>query len=231
MTSLANAIGEATGVLPLDGLLDVGSYPAPYTIDSEYVLIVGGDISTTPTALRGQNGSAPTTHDAGAELVLGWGSGSSQTLEQTLELGNDTGDNLIVVPNGVIDGAHGHQIQVSASPDANAGGAGFVLYVGGVQTGTDGGLAQIAGGQGANGPGGAGAVFNGGDADGGSVELTAGTAGGPDLSNGGDITLTVSGGFTGGRHGQIILSGLPTADPHVVGALYSTAGILHVSAG
>ena len=48
-------------------------------------------------------------------------------------------------------------------------------------------------------------------ADGGSVVL-------------GDVVLTVSG-------ANVIITGLPTADPAVAGALYSDAGVLTVSAG
>jgi hypothetical protein len=41
----------------------------------------------------------------------------------------------------------------------------------------------------------------------------------------GDTTLTVDG------SGHVVVTGIPTADPHVVGALYSNSGILTLSAG
>jgi len=37
--------------------------------------------------------------------------------------------------------------------------------------------------------------------------------------------------FTVNTAGHVIVSGIPTADPHVVGALWSNSGVLTVSAG
>lgn len=62
------------------------------------------------------------------------------------------------------------------------------------------------------------------DADG--INLTSEGAGGVNVtadSGGGDITLNNN------STGQIILIGVPSADPHISGALYTTAGALMVS--
>ena len=37
--------------------------------------------------------------------------------------------------------------------------------------------------------------------------------------------------FTADGDGNVIVTGLPTADPKVVGALYSNSGVLTISAG
>jgi hypothetical protein len=89
--------------------------------------------------------------------------------------------------------------------------------------GLDGGTASL-GGQGSlvGGQGGAGA-------SGGSIRLSAGQGNGGDAA-GPQITLQ-GGGPTTGDDGLLILTGVPTADPAVVGALYTAAGALMVSAG
>lgn len=68
---------------------------------------------------------------------------------------------------------------------------------------------------------------------GGGIDLVGGGAGTGQGLNGGDINVRPGQGDGAGRHGLIIIGsgGLPTADPHVVGALWSSAGVVHVSAG
>jgi len=63
------------------------------------------------------------------------------------------------------------------------------------------------------------------------------TFSGPVTSTNGFVG-NVTGGVTGpvaattlSASGAVILSGLPTADPHVVGELWNNAGVLTVSAG
>lgn len=47
---------------------------------------------------------------------------------------------------------------------------------------------------------------------------------GASLSLGADVTLTIDG-------TDIVITGLPTSDPSVAGALYSNSGVLTLSAG
>lgn len=57
--------------------------------------------------------------------------------------------------------------------------------------------------------------------------------------NGGDRQTTVAGGshklgnaiFTVDASGRVIVTGLPTSNPAVAGALYTNSGVLTVSAG
>lgn len=68
---------------------------------------------------------------------------------------------------------------------------------------------------------------------GGGVDLVGGGAGTGQGLNGGDINVRPGPGDGAGRHGLIIIGsgGLPTSDPHVVGALWNSSGTVHVSAG
>lgn len=76
------------------------------------------------------------------------------------------------------------------------------------------GAATIAGGsQGGAGNGGGVFIF-GGQANGGGV--------------GGDVSIAAG---SGGSSGNVLVSGLPTADPHVADALWNSAGTLKISAG
>lgn len=56
--------------------LDVGSYPAPYTIESEAILVTGGDGTTSLSIGRGMNGTVPAAHAEGVSVTSGWGGGS-----------------------------------------------------------------------------------------------------------------------------------------------------------
>jgi hypothetical protein len=49
-------------------------------------------------------------------------------------------------------------------------------------------------------------------------------------SGGGHVTISPAGRTTFGET-VILMTALPTADPHVVGQLYTVVGVLHVSAG
>ena len=76
MSSLALAAGHDDTVLVLTSALDVGSYPAPFTLDAENISIVGGDATSAVSVVRGQNGTALASHPAGTSLVPGWGAGA-----------------------------------------------------------------------------------------------------------------------------------------------------------
>ena len=71
---------------------------------------------------------------------------------------------------------------------------------------------------------------SGASADGSSVSLLAGDGGTGDTA-GGDILLRAGAGSGAGTHGNVVISDLPTADPHVVNALWNNAGVLTISAG
>lgn len=92
----------------------------------------------------------------------------------------------------------------------------------------------------ASGAGGSSTVGNGADAGDISVLPGAGgvsTGGNGNGGRGGDIILTPgalgakNGSGTAGRKGQILVTGIPVADPHVVGALWANSAIVTVSAG
>jgi hypothetical protein len=72
-------------------------------------------------------------------------------------------------------------------------------------------------------------------ADGGNTTLSAGRGDDTRDGNGGDVILSPGSNNGGnGRHGLVILGAgveLPTADPHVVRALWNSAGTVKISAG
>lgn len=73
MSTLGVAIGTADTVIVVPGGLTVGSFPAPFTIDSEYILVSGGGSGLQFYSVeRGQNGSARATHALGAAITAGW---------------------------------------------------------------------------------------------------------------------------------------------------------------
>lgn len=65
---------------------------------------------------------------------------------------------------------------------------------------------------------------------GGGIVLLAGDGGGTD-SWGGGIELTLGAKTGTGTPGQFVIDNLPTADPHIVGAVWSNTGTLKISAG
>jgi hypothetical protein len=179
--------------------------------------------------------------------------GNSLTLNGGVDAGDGAG--AVAINGGPDAGSGGGEVYVQAG-SSNGGVAGFVSIRAGDGTGQTG----IAGGQinvraGAGGFQAAGGNFQmtGGDtistaavyskivllgipADdgngnqaGGGVQIASGTAAGN--ANGGDVTVTIGGGAGSGRQGQLLLLNLPTADPHIVNALWSNAGVLTISAG
>lgn len=95
-----------------------------------------------------------------------------------------------------------------------------------------GGGARVAGGAAASGAGGA-LTLAGGDAvagsgNGGAALLMGGDADGGD---GGNVTVRAGISNNGGDPGHVLITGLPTADPVVAGALWNSAGTLKISAG
>lgn len=88
--SLGVAIGTADTVISVPSGLAVGSYPAPFTIDSEYILVTGGGSGSQFYSVeRGQNGSARAAHALGAAVTAGWGGGSSSLSPQSGSLASD----------------------------------------------------------------------------------------------------------------------------------------------
>lgn len=198
MTALAADLTATAGILVLDGALDVGSYPAPYTIDSECVLVTGGDGSTTPSVSRGQNGTAPATHSSGATVTSGWGGGGGVANPMTADL--DTGGYNLV----------GDSLYL-LTPTASAASVGVELGEAGA-----GDIASIGAGSGAAGKAGGEVLIRG---------------GGGDAGNDAGASITVGGGDGAGNAGGIVLVGVPTADPHVVGQIWANSGVLTISAG
>lgn len=72
MANLSVAIDANETPIILTAPITVGSLPAPYTLDSENVLVTGGSASAFVSIERGANGTAPASHAAGTALVAGW---------------------------------------------------------------------------------------------------------------------------------------------------------------
>lgn len=121
-------------------------------------------------------------------------------------------------------GTAGGGVDIGGGEGTAAGGGGINAQGGQGASGFDGGAVEFAGGDGDN--GGAvnlrGGVGNSGNGGGVTFEPGGGTV------NGGDVTITLPTAGSG-RQGLIIISGLPTSDPSVTGALWSNGGVLTVS--
>lgn len=172
------------------------------------------DLGSSLTGLTQITGPAESTFIISSDGLNTAGSPSSN-----IQLNTPTGKNGT---SGINGGASG---QILASTGA---GGNTVSANGGV-----GGRFRVDIGDGGNVTSG-----NGDGGKGGNIELAAGFGGtGHGTGNGGqggDIVLfaNVAGtGGTPGRQGLIICSGLPTSDPHVLGALWNSSGTVHISAG
>jgi len=164
----------------------------------------------------------------GAYIVLSVsGGGTTQGISIEQENVADT-VGVFIEDNGIggvsltANGQGGIEIQ-----DYTSGGAGLVLYSdqGDVEVEAATGSVEIRIGNGGTG----GVNIRDGDhGDGTGVTIQSFGVGGTNIADLGasGITLDISGGT-----GNIILTGVPAADPHVLGALYTTAGALMVSAG
>jgi hypothetical protein len=134
------------------------------------------------------------------------------------------------------DGAAASQAYLELDPDAGDGSGSWAgVGAGDAIAGFDGGDAFLSGG-GGNGGGQSGQIkATGGKADGtgGGVLLRPNSGMVGSGKAGGDVHVNLGTGDGAGRQSLVLIegAGLPTADPHVVGALYSTAGVVHVSAG
>lgn len=116
------------------------------------------------------------------------------------------------VYGGASNGAPGGDVQIAGGYGTGGAGGDVILTAGG-NTGTDGGgYAGLRGGYSTDGPGG-------------TVAITAGA------SNTGAAGNTIINRQTAGTGGQIMMVNLPTADPHVLNALWNSSGIIHISAG
>lgn len=126
--------------------------------------------------------------------------------------GGEGGGVSITTNSGGRSGRSG--ITVRVSDNGGSGGSPDDLILGGGNNASNSGLA-----------------WNG---HGGDVKINGGTSVG-DGNRGGDITIApgtaTNGSISAGRRGLVIIPNLPTADPHVVNALWNDAGVLTVSAG
>lgn len=160
---------------------------------------------------------------AGADIDLTAGPG-----------GNTSGDGgKITLLTGVAgNGVSGDFYAASQSNPNGSGTAG--IESGDTQAGTGNSGVAFLGSSDAGGKSGNTSIYtgksNGADQDAGSIVIACGSATNGN-ANGGDIHLNTGNGVGTGRSGLVTISNLPTADPHVVGALWNSSGALHVSAG
>jgi hypothetical protein len=167
--------------------------------------------------------NGPITVGTTALVFTAFGGGATPTLENVLLAGNDTGGNPLISDDvGYL------------SPnylDLGTGGN-IELYGAAKGPGEWGATIDIRAGDGDNGASGPADVFlEGGhdDGTGGSMYLDSGAAEAGTGTDGGDIRIRPAAGAAGGRHGLIIVTGLPTSDPGVTGALWNNAGTIKIS--
>ena len=135
---------------------------------------------------------------------------------------SNTNGNTIYLQAGIVESGTGNggDFWCQSGDGGPAGGnGGLIGFQAGQSTcaGATGGEAHLVGGQAAVA-----------DAHGGAVLIVSGQ--GLGTGHSGDINIR-TGPVDTGTKGNIILTGLPTADPHVAGALWNSSGVLHISAG
>lgn len=192
-------------------VLTGSSYPGRVVVGSEVCYVIGGAGTSEITVLRGADGTLRASHAHGAVVsdanipTSGGVTPATPTLAQVLAAGNDA--NVLSITN-----------------INDLGGPGGVGQGGRVTPGD--GTSNNAGDtniEGAN-------AKPGGGGHGGDVLIEAGNPDPDGGDRGGDVYLTPHAGDGAGRHGQVILT-VPTSDPHVAGAVWSSSGTLHISAG
>lgn len=134
---------------------------------------------------------------------------------------------------GEVSGNGGGVTVVSGNaPEAGDGGPVYVTAGAGGGTSGDGGSVNVwAGAANTAGRGGTVYVIGGqasGSQPGGDVSLLGGFN--SSTGKGGDISI-MAGNSLEGTPGNILMTAIPTADPHVVGALWNSAGTLKISLG
>lgn len=104
MSTLGTDIGPDTSPIYIPAGLTPGSYPAPYTIDSEAVLVTAGPAAAPYYSVqRGQNGTAPASHSLGATLTVGWGGGGGALSVTGSQGGSAAAVTALQVPGLVSD--------------------------------------------------------------------------------------------------------------------------------
>lgn len=173
----------------------------------------------------------------------GWdavgGGGTTPTLAQVLAQGNDPGGHQITAASAT--NSHGATESIAAG-GASKGGAVTLTAGAAVAGGASGGDVNITAGDGAvAAPGGTVFILGGpGDGDnnngaeidviggpdntgaGASIVLKPASPSPSSAAAGGDVSVSLPAGDGAGRHGQFIFHNLPTADPHVAGALFTS---------
>jgi hypothetical protein len=170
--------------------------------------------------------AGPSSNSAGGNVSVSAGFSSSTTLGGgfTQLRGGTDGNNLSVS---------------SLTLGGNANGSGGFVEIDGGQGVADGGDLTFVGGPGGTAQGGN-INLNSGSSNtgaGGDIVLTAGNNNIGD--RGGNITMTTGNGdnaagdiiLTTLAAGRVIINNVPTADPHVLNALWNNAGVLSISAG
>lgn len=184
------------------------------------VYTVATDTLTRATILDSTNAAAVVNFSAAPSVFMG-GTLANDWMFSTVAL-NAEPINIFAGTNTSGDGA---ALNLTAGDGGGTGEGGAVTVSGGGGSGAPGGaFTGISGG----GTVGGDFSFNGGSGStgrGGHVNLTPGGG----ATNGGDLKVSLPAAGSG-RQGLFIVTGLPTADPSVSGALWSNSGVLTVSA-
>lgn len=244
MSALGASIGRSDNIINVPGGLVIGSLPAPFAIDAENLLVTGG-LSPSYSVERGQNGTAPAAHMAGATVTTGWGGGGgglTNPLTEALDFaGNDAsgvtsisgaaGQTLGLAAAAGAPGSTGRDLSLVAGAGDDGGGTAF-LTGGGSGPGAMGGMVAISGGEG-NGVGAGGqARLVGGDggADGqGGMAVVQGGGSGPGQTGAGAYLRGGGGNHGGSPGGEILATGGSSTD--IGGSIVLTPGVGDGSTG
>lgn len=219
------------------GAVNITSGEADAGTSGVITIVSGGGASTGDVFL--QSGSASAGNSGNVVLQPGTASGTTGKIEMA-------GDILLVGGNGQIyselaigldieclDGTGGGIYMQSSNGAPTANGAAVVVQAGnGGATSGNGASVQLFPGSSTVGNGGSTQLFGGTSANGngGGVALTGGN-GTESGHNGGDVYIQPGFGVSGSGSGHLVLNNIPTADPHLVGAVWNSSGVLHISAG
>lgn len=188
------------------------------------VIVTDGTTTVNPATTIDFTAGATVTNGGGgiADVAVAGGEspGGTDTQLQFNNAGAFGGVNISVADNGTstvsLTATNGEEFKIFGAADIGAG-AGAVEILGGNDAGNGAGnLAFQAGASNTT-------AIKGGDISLGSGSASIGNA------DGGDINVTIANGAGTGKNGNFIISGLPTSDPGVSGALWNNLGIVTVS--
>ncbi len=103
MTTLSAAVpAHASNLIVTPAFTSGSNYPIPIAVDSENLLVTGGNGTTNLSVNRGQNGTVAASHAFGATVTAGWGGGGGGSISATDGTTTVNPTTSIKVPSGTL---------------------------------------------------------------------------------------------------------------------------------